>query len=60
MLYAVTCGLAFALQVRIIDEFNTPTLSGIDASSSVSYGLSVEQERLRTESVEACNHNTNL
>ncbi len=46
MLYAVTGGLAFALQVRIIDKFNTPTLSGIDASSLVSYGLSVEQERL--------------
>ena len=60
MLYAVTGGLAFALQVRIIDEFNTPMLSGIDASSSVSYGLSAEQQRLFTGSIEACDHNTNL
>ena len=60
MLYAVTGGLAFALQVRIIDVFNTPTLSGIDASSSVSYGLSAEQQRLCTESVEACDRIRNL
>ena len=43
MLYAVTGGLAFALQVRIIDAFNTATLSGIDASSLVSYGVSAKE-----------------
>ena len=39
----MTGGLAFAVQVRIIDEFITPMLSGIDASSLVSYGLSAEE-----------------
>ena len=43
MLYAVTGGLPFAVQFKMTDELITPTLSGIVASSLVSYGLSAKK-----------------
>lgn len=43
----MTGGLAFALQVIITDEFNTAILSGTDAPSLVSYGLSAEYNNNR-------------